>query len=546
MKKISYQIIFWLTIVLVASWLRLVQLGSLPASPYWEEVALGYDAFSILKTGKDHHGNAWPIVAFESFGDWKPSGYFYAAAALIKIFGLSVWATRLPAAIAGIISVILLGWLVKLISQLWEIKLANWNLVIMALAAISPWGILFSRAAWEVNLATMFFLLSLGALLKFLRGWQINQNSRFFWLLISILTAVASMYTYHALRVITPIMIAWTLWSWLFQVGFKNIWQQFQKNFILTILIKIISLILATVLLWPLITNLTSPIIAQRFAETSLLNDLGPILQSNQLIEKYQGAFWAKLIYHRFWFQGQLIGQQFLKHLDPGFLFIKGDINPRHSVQYFGQLYYLDAVFSLLGAFFIWKKRPKLAIWLAGWWLIGTLPAAVSTAAPHALRTLPTWPVWLIIISYGLTRFVENRRWLLIFISAGYLLSLIWFWQIYTKIYNLSYGQDWQAGYENLYTNLRLMMSNQPNLPVYIARSQGRPAMYYWFYNQIDPKLVQAENLTARKDQAEFLDFKNLHFFTAASEIPSGLAIIATFKTQPNSLKPAWNIELKL
>jgi hypothetical protein len=134
-----------------------------------------------------------------------------------------------------------------------------------------------------------------------------------------------------------------------------------------------------------------------------------------------------------------------------GFLFLSGDTNPRHSSQYFGQLYYLDAVFGLLGGFFIWKKHSKLAIWLLGWWLIGTLPAAISLAAPHALRTLPTWPIWVIIISYGLSLVSQNRHWLLVMIGIGYLGSLIWFWQTYSKIYPVLHADVWQSGYCEMY-----------------------------------------------------------------------------------------------
>ena len=36
--------------------IRVFQLEKSPPAPYWEEVALGYDAYSILKTGEDIHG----------------------------------------------------------------------------------------------------------------------------------------------------------------------------------------------------------------------------------------------------------------------------------------------------------------------------------------------------------------------------------------------------------------------------------------------------------------------------------------------------------
>ena len=41
-----------------------------------DEAAFGYNAYSLVETGKDEHGNAWPIH-FQSFNDYKPGFYFY-------------------------------------------------------------------------------------------------------------------------------------------------------------------------------------------------------------------------------------------------------------------------------------------------------------------------------------------------------------------------------------------------------------------------------------------------------------------------------------
>ncbi|PJC80059.1 hypothetical protein CO009_02840, partial [Candidatus Shapirobacteria bacterium CG_4_8_14_3_um_filter_35_11] len=57
-------------IILLAVALRFWNINSLPSlNP--DEAALGYNAYSLLLTGKDEHGQAWPIH-FKSFGDYKP------------------------------------------------------------------------------------------------------------------------------------------------------------------------------------------------------------------------------------------------------------------------------------------------------------------------------------------------------------------------------------------------------------------------------------------------------------------------------------------
>ena len=142
----------------IAAFFRFYRLADLPPGLYWEEVALGYDAYSILKTGRDHHGHFLPIVAFESFGDYKPALYFYAVVPFIKLFSLSGWAVRLPAALSGLAIVLGLGRLMFLLLD-GEKERKKWlSLLAMLITAISPWAILFSRAGWEVNLATALIL----------------------------------------------------------------------------------------------------------------------------------------------------------------------------------------------------------------------------------------------------------------------------------------------------------------------------------------------------------------------------------------------------
>ena len=62
-------------IIFLATVLRFWQLGSVPLSPDWDEVSLGYNAYSIFHTGHDEYGKFFPIV-LQSFGDYKPALYY--------------------------------------------------------------------------------------------------------------------------------------------------------------------------------------------------------------------------------------------------------------------------------------------------------------------------------------------------------------------------------------------------------------------------------------------------------------------------------------
>ena len=85
MKKIHH---LFLLILVIASILRLYQLGHVPVSLDWDEVSLGYNAYSILKTGKDEFGQQLPLI-LRSFDDYKPALYAYLLIPFIFIFGLS-------------------------------------------------------------------------------------------------------------------------------------------------------------------------------------------------------------------------------------------------------------------------------------------------------------------------------------------------------------------------------------------------------------------------------------------------------------------------
>ena len=107
-------------ILLLVTVLRFWQLGDYPALNA-DEASIGYDAYSLIQTGKDQHGNPWPI-SFQSFNDYKPGLLVYLVLPFVKTLGLNVWAVRVPGALAGVGTVLVLYLLVK------QLKIGNWKL----------------------------------------------------------------------------------------------------------------------------------------------------------------------------------------------------------------------------------------------------------------------------------------------------------------------------------------------------------------------------------------------------------------------------------
>lgn len=536
----------WISFVIMccAAWLRLTQLHTLPPAPYWEEVALGYDAYSILKTGKDHHGVDMPLVAFESFGDWKPSGYFYALLPSIAMFGLNVFAVRFPSVLAGIGLVWLFPAFVAVV--LGRKLTPGLELGARLLAAISPWLLVFARGGWEVNLA--FFLLLAGCLL-----WHaaLKKHHQFqFWLygVGAVLLLVAAMYTYHAIRLIAP------LWAILFTLQSINLttW----KKAWLALIGKLMLLAgIALILLLPILQQLQSPVITQRFQETSILSDPQPVLLSNQLRAEHGNTWWARLIYHRYWFIATKITSNYFDHLRLDYLFVHGDANARHRGPLYGQLLYPDAVLIALGLLLLALKRPSRLWLLIGLWAAAVLPAALTTATPHALRTLPTVFVWLTLVVEGwmtcLSWFGSKTHLKSVqgigysILIGGYAIFFLAWWRSYVVLTPKLFAQDWQYGYQTMIEAVQALQHTYPEASTTISRTYGRPAMYWWFYTHTDPTQVQLADALAAKDQGEFLSYQSLRFSSILADFKPG-AIVAVTPSEWEQLRvdnPSWKLE---
>ncbi|NMD00091.1 MAG: phospholipid carrier-dependent glycosyltransferase, partial [Bacteroidales bacterium] len=177
MKSIFKKYWFIVVVFVIATLLRFWKLDTYPALNA-DEASNAYDAYSLIQTGKDQHGNSWPIN-FQSFNDYKPGLYVYLDIPFVKFMGLTPLAARMPGAIAGVLSVLFIYLLVReIFKDERDVDLLSGLSAVFL--TISPWHIHFSRGGWEVNVATFLILGGLYFLVRF-------KNSKS---LVSLITSV--------------------------------------------------------------------------------------------------------------------------------------------------------------------------------------------------------------------------------------------------------------------------------------------------------------------------------------------------------------------
>src|SRR5688572_23536428 len=101
------KLILLILIIFLAAFLRLYKLDKIPSALNWDEVDAGYNAYAIANWGRDEWGESFPLV-FTSFRDDKHPVHIYSTVPFVKLFGLSDFITRLPSALAGVLSVFLI------------------------------------------------------------------------------------------------------------------------------------------------------------------------------------------------------------------------------------------------------------------------------------------------------------------------------------------------------------------------------------------------------------------------------------------------------
>ncbi|MBN2562940.1 MAG: glycosyltransferase family 39 protein [Phycisphaerae bacterium] len=154
-------LLFVICCLALAALLRIPGLETVPPPLNQDEASRGYDAWAILETGADRHGQRWPFF-LESFGpgDYTAALTTYLTVPFVAVLGPTPLAMRLPDAIFGVLTVVLLySWLRRQVD-------ATVALLAAAILACDPWHIALSRTAHESGFAPFFLTFAMLALYR--------------------------------------------------------------------------------------------------------------------------------------------------------------------------------------------------------------------------------------------------------------------------------------------------------------------------------------------------------------------------------------------
>jgi hypothetical protein len=460
-------------IIFLAAILRLFNLSHIPPGVNRDEASIGFTAKSLSQTGRDEYGRFLPL-SFESFGDWKLPLYIYSVIPLTNILGTTELAVRLPAALAGVLTVAAIFYLTRILFAAETV-----SLLAAFVLAISPWHMHISRVESEAIVAVLLMTGGTALFIKALRHKSLNY-------LIGAAVALGLTYfTYHGNHVSTTLLI----------IGLFGIYKSelfaIRKWFVAA---GIGGLLFATIL---------SATFSADHTKISGISIFGNPMVVYEKIETPRTShpnptdILARLEHNRATYAVVTILQNYLMSYGPEFLFIKGGGNSAHNIHGYGNMHAIESIFLLLGVVWLIGKLKNKEAKLILWWLaLGGVAAAITKDAPHSNRMLAVIPALAICVALGITHlftFFSKKitRISTLILIVAYAFSLLYYWDLYFIHFPREEAANWGYAYKKLTPTL--FSTEHKDKHVIMTHPEASPYIYILFYGNYDAAAYQKE-----------------------------------------------------
>jgi len=482
-------------VVILGFGLRFYRVTEVPPALNWDETSIAYNAYSILKTGKDEWGQFLP-VHFKAYGEYKLPAQIYASIPGIAIFGLNEFGVRITPVIYGMLTVLLLYFLAK---DLFNNKYLG--LLSAFFLAVSPWHIHLTRASFESSFSVFWVTLGTWFFVKGLKD-------RKYWLAAVPPFAVA-IYTYNSARVFVPLFLL-------------AVFTIYRRAIFTNLRLVLIAAGLFALMMIPLVNFWVSGEATARLKLVSIQDDPGFVLRINEARGRSSlTPPLPKLVHNKVTHYAWVFAGNYLAHFTPQFLFIEGASHKQHHVQGVGEMYAFQFPFVILGLIYLFQKKLAHRWLLVAWILLAFIPVSVTIdSIPNALRTLIAVVPYQILTAlglYGAYQLVFRRAWVRQIVIVGLLLvvglSIYGYLDNYYTIYPKTYSRDWQYGYKQVATFIDQHYDDY-DLIVF-SRHFGEPHMFTLFFLGWDPGQFQTDpnlNRFETYDWVRVLRFDKFYF----------------------------------
>lgn len=487
--KIRYYTYMWsflkrtsvlLFIICLASFfLTIYRPNNAPVCTNADESAFGYNAYSILKTGRDEYGTFLPL-RLKSFGDNKLPLYSYLSVPFVATLGLNDLGIRGLNLFSSFLLPLAVYFLTK---ELLGKK--SYALVAATMTALSLSTHITARQAHE---SVISLLMSLSMFIFYLRSLRTRKPKD----IILFLTALAlSLLSYHPARLLALFLGALHLITFFVS-------PKIEKKRLLA-LGGIFAIVLALLLSVDIFYN------PSRISNLLFVNSPGFSLRINEL--RGEGA--NRLLYNKLTLGAKELVYQNLEYFSPQFLLSRGDENYRFG--YPGMSLVTGAEFLLLfiGLYYLFKNKNKHRFFITALIMIAPLSGSLSWAGISLTRALFLFAIVFMIAGYGAIELIAelSKKQKGIGIGLLVLLQIVGLfisWDFYLNHYpkRAVVIRAQECGYSELAQYIQKYYASFKKF--YITKQNGEPYMHLLFRLQFPPEKYQPQSHLTAPDQYGF------------------------------------------
>lgn len=436
--------------------LRFISLGTVPPGISHDELENINNGISLIKTGHDLNMEYFPLSVGGLGLVAIPA---YVAGVGAAIFGQSILGVRTIAALMGTVNILFLYFISK--------KLLDHKAALLAslLYAISPWGIHFSRMMYDPPVALFFALFAVSVLLYAKKQIHVFCG----WLLLGL-----SAISYYGYIFTIPLVAVLLVFIKAKDLKLRGV------------VAGVLTLGIAYLVLLTMIASPNKAFGSERKSEIVFLQTE----RLSQEVDFQRSVSAAPEILDRIFINKatvsfRIIRGNYLGAFSPENIFSFGEQSKILSLENVGFLHLVDLPFILVGAYFLYKKSQRKAIFIFGMILISPLTMALSGERTFAARASLMFPFLLLLAGFGVWQMIDKYKLkAAVAIILLYALSSSAFMYQYFFRYPVYAKEIWFDSEKQV----SLYLANNLEESILISTVEPRETfMEYMFYSRLNP-----------------------------------------------------------